>query len=107
MKAQKIRDLDDAELKQQLGEANEQMFRLQFQMATGQMEGLKKALAFPMYATAAWLLWVLSLRAGPTKLAELIAADGPLQPEDIDRISPELTIGFKRFPTLERAGIRR
>jgi dimethylglycine dehydrogenase len=30
-----------------------------------------------------------------------------LIPEEIDRISPELTIGFKRFPTLERAGIRR
>ncbi len=43
MKAQKIRDLDDAELKQQLGEANEQVFRLKFQMATGQLEGLKKA----------------------------------------------------------------
>ena len=43
MKAQKIRDLDDAELKQQLGESHEQMFRLKFQMATGQLEGLKKA----------------------------------------------------------------
>jgi dimethylglycine dehydrogenase len=30
-----------------------------------------------------------------------------LIPEDIDRIAPELTIGFRRFPTLERAGIRR
>ena len=30
-----------------------------------------------------------------------------LIPEDIDRISPELMIGFERFPTLERAGIRR
>ena len=30
-----------------------------------------------------------------------------LIPEDIDRISPELAIGFKRFPSLERAGIRR
>ena len=30
-----------------------------------------------------------------------------LIPEDIDRISPELTIGFRRFPTLERVGIRR
>jgi thiol:disulfide interchange protein DsbD len=38
------------------------------------MDALRKVLAFPMYATAAWLLWVLSLRAGPTKLAELLAA---------------------------------
>ena len=30
-----------------------------------------------------------------------------LIPEEIDRISPELSIGFRRFPTLERAGIRR
>jgi dimethylglycine dehydrogenase len=30
-----------------------------------------------------------------------------LIPEDIDRISTELSIGFARFPTLERAGIRR
>ncbi len=30
-----------------------------------------------------------------------------LLPEDIDRISPELLIGFARFPTLERAGIRK
>jgi dimethylglycine dehydrogenase len=30
-----------------------------------------------------------------------------LIPEEIDRISEELAIGFRRFPTLERAGIRR
>ena len=30
-----------------------------------------------------------------------------LIPEDIDRISGELSIGFARFPSLERAGIRR
>jgi thiol:disulfide interchange protein DsbD len=38
------------------------------------MDGLRKVLAFPMYATAAWLLWVLSVRADPTKLAEVLAA---------------------------------
>jgi len=37
------------------------------------MDGLRKVLAFPMYATAAWLLWVLSLSADATKLAELLA----------------------------------
>jgi len=42
MKAQKVRDLDAAELKQQLKEIEEQMFRLQFQMSMGQMDGLKK-----------------------------------------------------------------
>ncbi|HEX7373851.1 MAG TPA: FAD-dependent oxidoreductase, partial [Steroidobacteraceae bacterium] len=30
-----------------------------------------------------------------------------LLPEDIERISPELMIGLRRFPTLERAGIRK
>ena len=30
-----------------------------------------------------------------------------LIPEEIERISPELLIGFARFPSLERAGIRR
>jgi thiol:disulfide interchange protein DsbD len=38
------------------------------------MEGLRKILAFPMYATAAWLVWVLDLRAGSTHLALLLGA---------------------------------
>ena len=42
MKAQKVRDLDENELKHQLQEMDEQMFRLQFQMSMGQMDGLKK-----------------------------------------------------------------
>jgi large subunit ribosomal protein L29 len=45
MKAQKVRDLDDSELKNQLGAMAEQRFRLKFQMSMGQMEGLKKARA--------------------------------------------------------------
>jgi large subunit ribosomal protein L29 len=43
MKAQKVRDLDDNALRQQLNEMDEQLFRLNFQMSMGQMEGLKKA----------------------------------------------------------------
>ena len=42
MKSQKIKDLDTAELRNQLGETEEQLFRLRFQMSMGQMEGLKK-----------------------------------------------------------------
>ena len=42
MKSQKVRDLDAQEIKQQLKEMDEQMFRLHFQMSMGQMEGLKK-----------------------------------------------------------------
>ncbi len=38
------------------------------------MEGLKKVLAFPMYGAAAWLIWVLTLQAGTTALAALLAA---------------------------------
>ena len=33
------------------------------------MERLKQLLAFPLYATAAWLLWVLAIQAGPSGLA--------------------------------------
>ena len=42
MKAPKVRDLDDTELKNQLGAMDEQFFRLRFQMSMGQMDGLKK-----------------------------------------------------------------
>ena len=45
MKAQKVRDLDDTELKNQLREMDEQLFRLRFQMSMGQMDGLKKVRA--------------------------------------------------------------
>ena len=45
MKAEKVRDLDEKELHQQLSEMDEQLFRLQFQMSMGQMEGLKKVRA--------------------------------------------------------------
>ena len=38
------------------------------------MEGLKKALAFPMYGAAAWLTWVLSQQTGSIGLARLLAA---------------------------------
>jgi large subunit ribosomal protein L29 len=42
MKAEQIRGLDAAELKKQLAEGDENMFRLRFQMSMGQMEGIKK-----------------------------------------------------------------
>ncbi len=38
------------------------------------MDVLKKGLAFPMYATAAWLAWVFSQQAGSIPLAALLAA---------------------------------
>ncbi len=42
MKADKVRDLDNAELATQLREMNEQIYRLRFQTLMGQNEGLKK-----------------------------------------------------------------
>ena len=45
MKSQKIRDLDENELKHELQTIEEQLFRLHFQMSMGTMEGLKKARA--------------------------------------------------------------
>jgi large subunit ribosomal protein L29 len=45
MKAQKVRDLDAGELKNQLKVIEEQLFRLNFQMSMGQMDGLKKVRA--------------------------------------------------------------
>ncbi|HYO84736.1 MAG TPA: 50S ribosomal protein L29 [Bryobacteraceae bacterium] len=42
MNAEQIRGTDTGELKGQLAEGEEQMFRLKFQMSMGQSEGLKK-----------------------------------------------------------------
>ncbi|HBY59695.1 MAG TPA: 50S ribosomal protein L29 [Solibacterales bacterium] len=42
MKADKIRELDNKELKTQLSSMDEQLFRLKFQLEMGQSDGLKK-----------------------------------------------------------------
>jgi large subunit ribosomal protein L29 len=42
MKADKVREIDTNDLKRSLDESREQLFRLRFQMAMGQTEGLKK-----------------------------------------------------------------
>ena len=42
MDAEKIRNLTDAELKQQEREMNDQLFKLKFQLSMGQSESLKK-----------------------------------------------------------------
>jgi large subunit ribosomal protein L29 len=42
MKAEKIRGIDAADLTRQAQDAQEQLFRLRFQMGMGQSEGLKK-----------------------------------------------------------------
>jgi large subunit ribosomal protein L29 len=42
MKAQKISELETAEIVKQAHDAQEQLFRFRFQMGMGQFEGLKK-----------------------------------------------------------------
>jgi large subunit ribosomal protein L29 len=42
MKADKIRNMDATDLQRQVQDAQEQLFRLRFQMGMGQLEGLKK-----------------------------------------------------------------
>ena len=42
MKAEKLRGIDGADLLRQEQDAQEQLFRLRFQMGMGQLEGLKK-----------------------------------------------------------------
>jgi large subunit ribosomal protein L29 len=41
-RVEKLRDMSKAELETQQGELAEQIFRLRFQLSTGQSEGLKK-----------------------------------------------------------------
>ncbi|MBM3724591.1 MAG: 50S ribosomal protein L29 [Acidobacteria bacterium] len=42
MKASKIREIEAAEMKTKLSDANEQIFRLRFQLSMGQTDGVKK-----------------------------------------------------------------
>ena len=42
MKADKLRNMDATDLQRQVQDAQEQLFRLRFQMGMGQLEGLKK-----------------------------------------------------------------
>ena len=37
------------------------------------MDGLKQFLAFPMFATGAWLVWVISVQVGPPGVAAVLA----------------------------------
>ena len=42
MRAEKVREIDTSELKRELSDSRDQLFRLRFQMAMGQTDGLKK-----------------------------------------------------------------
>jgi len=65
MKADKVRGLDDEELRRQAQEMDDQMYRFRIQMSMGQMDGLKKARA--MKKDRARVLTVLRERAGGKK----------------------------------------
>jgi large subunit ribosomal protein L29 len=42
MKADKVRDMDENDIRNELRDIEEQTFRLRFQMSMGQMDGVKK-----------------------------------------------------------------
>jgi large subunit ribosomal protein L29 len=42
MRADKVREIDTAELERQLSDSRDQLFRLRFQLAMGQADGVKK-----------------------------------------------------------------
>jgi large subunit ribosomal protein L29 len=42
MRADKVREIDTTELQRQLSDSRDQLFRLRFQLAMGQTDGLKK-----------------------------------------------------------------
>lgn len=42
MRADKVREIDSADLKRQLSDSRDQLFRLRFQLSMGQNEGVKK-----------------------------------------------------------------
>lgn len=65
MKADKVRGLDDEELRRQLQEMDDQLYRFSFQFSMGQLEGLKKARA--MKKDRARIHTVLRERAGGKK----------------------------------------
>ncbi len=42
MRADKVREIDTTELERQLSDSRDQLFRLKFQLAMGQTDGIKK-----------------------------------------------------------------
>jgi len=42
MRADKVREIDTTELQRQLSDSRDQLFRLRFQLAMGQTDGVKK-----------------------------------------------------------------
>ena len=66
----------------------------------GRLDGAaKQFLAFPLYASVAWLVWVLSQQAGPTGVAAALGGPGP------DRLRGLALSGLaRRGATWRRAG---
>jgi large subunit ribosomal protein L29 len=74
MKADKIRNTDAAELQRQVQDAQEQLFRLRFQMGMGQLEGLKKYRA--LRKDRARMLTVLGEKARNGEVPQPVPATG-------------------------------
>ncbi len=74
MKADKIRNTDAADLQRQVQDAQEQLFRLRFQMGMGQMEGLKKYRA--LRKDRARMLTVLGEKARNGEVPQQVPAAG-------------------------------
>ena len=73
MKADKVRELDAAEIQKQLSDAKEQNFRIRFQMSMGQAEGINKLRS--MRKDRARMLTILRERAlNPAANPEPVAA---------------------------------
>ena len=62
------------------------------------MVRLRQAMAFPMYATAAWLLWVLAQQAGEAGLRMALAGAGMA----LLGISTAFRVGGTALATLTR-----
>ena len=76
MKAEKLRGVDVADLQRQSQDAQEQLFRLRFQMGMGQNEGLKKYRS--LRKDRARILTVLSEKQAG---GETVPAAAPLAPK--------------------------
>jgi large subunit ribosomal protein L29 len=68
MKAEKVRDMDTQEIRNELKNMEEQTFRLRFQMSMGQMDGVKKVRT--MRKDRARMLTILRERAQGAPPAE-------------------------------------
>jgi len=73
-KAEKLRGIDIGDLERQTQDAQEQLFRLRFQMGMGQLEGLKKYRA--LRKDRARMLTVVAQKRAAGEVAAPVTAGG-------------------------------